>query len=145
MIAKWPLPPAPERLHTPQRVSASQRPIAGGAGAAPGAPRSTRLHVVVLTIGGTTVALYSGGRQLGAEIVQDTLLTAGFRSLGTVGAGPARLDALGTTTVYAAPEEEVRAAWVAAVLGAPLLPLPEGFRPPGGAVAVVAIGDDATS
>ena len=94
---------------------------------------------------GTTVALYSGGRQLGAEIVQDTLLTAGFRSLGTMGTGPARLDALGTTTVYAAPEEEVRAAWVAAVLGAPLLPLPEGFRPPGGAVAVVAIGDDATS
>ncbi len=93
----------------------------------------------------TTVALYSGGRQLGAEIVQDTLLTAGFRSLGSVGSGPARLDALGTTTVYAAPEEEVRAAWVAAVLGAPLLPLPEGFRPPAGAVAVVAIGDDATS
>jgi LCP family protein required for cell wall assembly len=93
----------------------------------------------------TTVALYSGGRPLGAEIVQDTLLTAGFRSLGTMGPGPARLDALGTTTVYAAPEEEVRAAWVAAVLGAPLLPLPEGFRPPAGVVAVVAIGDDATS
>jgi LCP family protein required for cell wall assembly len=97
------------------------------------------------TRGQTTVVLFSGGREVGTQIVQDTLLTAGFRSLGSAGPGPSQLDALGTTTVYAVPEEEVRAAWVAAVLGAPLLPLPEGFRIPAGAQVVVAVGDDATS
>jgi LCP family protein required for cell wall assembly len=93
----------------------------------------------------TTVVLFSGGRDIEAQIVQDTLLTAGFRSLGTAGSGPARLDALATTTVYAVPEEEVRAAWVAAVLGAPVQPLPEGFVAPQGAQVVVAVGDDASS
>jgi len=93
----------------------------------------------------TTVVLYSGGREVETQIVQDTLLTAGFRSLGSAGPGPSQLDALSTTTVYSVPEEEVRAAWVAAVLGAPLLPLPEGFRVPAGAQVVVAVGDDASS
>jgi LCP family protein required for cell wall assembly len=93
----------------------------------------------------TTVVLFSGGREIESQIVQDTLLTAGFRSLGTAGAGPGRLDALSTTTVYAVPEEEVRAAWVAAVLGAPMRPLPEGFSVPLGAQVVVAIGEDASS
>lgn len=93
----------------------------------------------------TTVVLFSGGRDIESQIVQDTLLTAGFRSLGTAGAGPGRLDALSTTTVYAVPEEEVRAAWVAAVLGAPMRPLPEGFSPPLGAQVVVAVGLDASS
>jgi LCP family protein required for cell wall assembly len=93
----------------------------------------------------TSVVLYSGGREIESQIVQDTLLTAGFRSLGTAGRGPGRLDALSTTTVYAVPEEEVRAEWVAAVLGAPLLPLPEGFAAPLGAQVVVAVGDDASS
>lgn len=97
------------------------------------------------TRGQTTVVLFSGGRELGTQIVQDTLLSAGFRSLGTAGPGPSRMDALGTTTVYSLPEQEVRAAWVAAVLGAPLLPLPEGVRVPEGVQAVVAVGDDATS
>jgi LCP family protein required for cell wall assembly len=93
----------------------------------------------------TTVVLYSGGRMLESQIVQDTLLTAGFRSLGTVGSGPSQLDARSTTTVYWLPEEEARAAWVAAVLGAPMLPLPDGFRTPEGAQVVVAVGDDASS
>lgn len=93
----------------------------------------------------TTVVLFSGGRDIESQIVQDTLLTAGFRSLGTAGPGPGRLDALSTTTVYAVPEEEVRAAWVAAVLGAPMRPLPEGFSVPLGAQVVVAIGEDASS
>jgi LCP family protein required for cell wall assembly len=93
----------------------------------------------------TTVVLFSGGRELGTQVVQDTLLSAGFRSLGTFGAGPSRMDALGTTTVYSLPEQEVRAEWVAAVLGAPLLPLPEGVRVPEGAQVVVAVGEDATS
>jgi LCP family protein required for cell wall assembly len=93
----------------------------------------------------TTVVLFSGGRDLGTQIVQDTLLSSGFRSLGTIGAGPSRIDALGTTTVYSLPEQEVRAEWVAAVLGAPLMPLPEGIRVPEGAQVVVAVGEDATS
>jgi len=97
------------------------------------------------TRGQTTVVLFSGGRAEGTQIVQDTLLSAGFRSLGTAGPGPSRMDALGTTTVYAVPEQEVRAGWVAAVLGAPLLPLPEGVRVPEAAEVVVAVGDDATS
>jgi len=77
--------------------------------------------------------------------VQDVLLSSGFRSLGTAGPGPSRMDALGTTTVYSLPEQEVRAEWVAAVLGAPVLPLPEGVRVPDGAQVVVAVGDDATT
>jgi len=93
----------------------------------------------------TTVVLFSGGREVGSQIVQDTLLSSGFRSLGTFGAGPSRVDALGTTTVYSLPEQEVRAEWVAAVLGAPMLPLPEGIRVPDDAHVVVAVGDDATS
>ncbi len=97
------------------------------------------------TRGQTTVVLFSGGRELGTQIVQDTLLSAGFRSRGTAGPGPSRMDALGTTTVYALPEQEVRAGWVAATLGAPLLPLPEGVRVPDGTQVVVAVGDDATS
>ena len=97
------------------------------------------------TRGQTTVVLFSGGRALETQIVQDTLLSSGFRSLGTFGTGPSRMDALSTTTVYSLPEQEVRAEWVAAVLGAPLLPLPEGVRIPDGAQVVVAVGDDATS
>jgi LCP family protein required for cell wall assembly len=106
----------------------------------PPAPRGTPQ-----TRSQTTVALFSGGREVGTQIVQDTLLSAGFRSLGTVGAGPSRMDALGTTTVYALPEQELRAEWVAAVLGAPVLPLPDGVRLPAGAQVVVAVGEDATS
>jgi len=93
----------------------------------------------------TTVVLFSGGREVGTQIVQDTLLSAGFRSLGTAGPGPSRIDALGTTTVYSLPEQEVRAEWVAAVLGAPMLPFPEGVRVPQDAQVVVVVGDDATS
>jgi LCP family protein required for cell wall assembly len=97
------------------------------------------------TRGQTTVVLFSGGREVETQIVQDTLLSSGFRSLGTFGAGPSRIDALGTTTVYSLPEQEVWAEWVAAVLGAPLLPLPEGIQVPAAAQVVVAVGDDATS
>jgi len=109
------------------------------AGRAP-VPRGT-----AQTRGQTSVVLYSGGRERGTQIVQDVLLSSGFRSLGTAGPGPSRMDALGTTTVYSLPEQEVRAEWVAAVLGAPVLPLPEGVRVPDGAQVVVAVGDDATS
>lgn len=104
------------------------------------APRGT-----AQTRGQTTVVLFSGGRVTGTEIVQDTLLSSGFRSMGTAGPGPSRIDALDTTTVYSLPEQELRAEWVAAVLGAPVLPLPEGVRVPDGAQVVVAVGEDATS
>ena len=106
----------------------------------PPAPRGT-----AQTRSQTTVVLFSGGREAGTQIVQDTLLSSGFRSLGTAGPGPARVDALATTTVYSLPEQELRAEWVAAVLGAPMLPLPEGVRVPDGAQVVVAVGEDATS
>ena len=106
----------------------------------PPAPRGT-----AQTRSQTTVVLFSGGREAGTQIVQDTLLSSGFRSLGTAGPGPARVDALATTTVYSRPEQELRAEWVAAVLGAPMLPLPEGVRVPDGAQVVVAVGEDATS
>lgn len=106
----------------------------------PPAPRGTGQ-----TRGQTTVVLFSGGREAGTQIVQDTLLSSGFRSLGTEGPGPARVDALATTTVYSLPEQELRAEWVAAVLGAPVIPLPEGVRVPDGAQVVVAVGEDATS
>lgn len=104
------------------------------------APRGT-----AQTRGQTTVVLFSGGRVTGTQIVQDTVLSSGFRSMGTAGPGPSRIDALDTTTVYSLPEEELRAEWVAAVLGAPVLPLPEGVRVPDGAQVVVAVGEDATS
>lgn len=104
------------------------------------APRGT-----AQTRGQTTVVLFSGGRVTGTQIVQDTLLSSGFRSMGTAGPGPSRIDALDTTTVYSLPEQELRAEWVAAVLGAPVLPLPEGVRVPDGAQVVVAVGEDATS
>ena len=106
----------------------------------PPAPRGT-----AQTRSQTTVVLFSGGREAGTQIVQDTLLSSGFRSLGTAGPGPARVDALATTTVYSLPEQELRAEWVAAVLGAPMIPLPEGVRVPDGAQVVVAVGEDATS
>ena len=106
----------------------------------PPAPRGT-----AQTRGQTTVVLFSGGREVGTQIVQDTLLSSGFRSLGTAGPGPARVDVLATTTVYSLPEQELRAEWVAAVLGAPMIPLPEGVRVPDGAQVVVAVGEDATS
>ncbi len=106
----------------------------------PPTPRGT-----AQTRGQTTVVLFSGGREVGTQIVQDTLLSSGFRSLGTAGPGPARVDVLATTTVYSLPEQELRAEWVAAVLGAPMIPLPEGVRVLDGAQVVVAVGEDATS
>ena len=109
------------------------------AGRAP-APRGT-----AQTRSQTSVVLFSGGREVATQIVQDTLLSSGFRSLGTAGPGPSRIDALDTTTVYSLPEQELRAEWVAAVFGAPVLPLPEGVRVPDSAQVVVAVGEDATS
>jgi len=93
----------------------------------------------------TSVALLSGGRTTGAQIVQDTLLSTGFRSLGTVATGPAVSDAGEVTTVLMLPGHEERAGWVAAVLGAPVRPLPDGVTVPDGVQVIVAVGEDATS
>ena len=93
---------------------------------------------------GVTVALYSAGRAREASIVSLTLRFAGFRPAPAVD-GPADLDALGTTIVYAVPENEVYAEWVAATLGTIVRPLPDGFRVPEGVQVIVAVGDDAST
>jgi LCP family protein required for cell wall assembly len=92
----------------------------------------------------TVVAIFSGGRGTGTQIVADTLAYAGFRA-GGAGQGPTELDAGPTTTVYSLPGEEERAEWVAGTLGAPVRPLPASVTPPADALVVVAVGDDATS
>lgn len=90
----------------------------------------------------TVVALYTGGRTGGPEIVRATLAFAGFQA-GAAGSGPATVDAGATTTVFAVPGNEAAAGWVAATLGAPTQPLPDDITPPEGAHVVVGVGDDA--
>jgi LCP family protein required for cell wall assembly len=90
----------------------------------------------------TVVAIYSGGRSSGQEIVRQTLAFAGFGA-GGVGSGPQSIDSGAVTTVYVMPGEQERAEWVAATLGAPLRTLPADVEPPSGAHVVVATGDDA--
>lgn len=92
----------------------------------------------------TRVALWSGGRAEAAQIVNDTLLYAGFAA-GGAGSGPSDLQAGETTTIYRLPGKEAKARWVAATLGAPVRPLPSGVSVPDNADVIVAVGDDATS
>jgi hypothetical protein len=89
----------------------------------------------------TEVAVLSGGRD-GAEAVRATLELSGFPAF-INGAGPERLDAGTTTTVYATPDNHDAAEFVAAVLRAPVRPLPPDVEVPGEAIVVVAVGDDA--
>jgi LCP family protein required for cell wall assembly len=89
------------------------------------------------------VAIFSGGRD-GGERVRATLELAGFPAFGG-GTGPTSLDAGPTTTIYATPGYEDAAGFVAAVLRAPVRPLPSGVVLPGEATVAVAIGDDATT
>ena len=89
----------------------------------------------------TRVALWTGGRLGAAGIVEGTLNWGGFRAYpagrgGTVDVGE-------TTTVFVVPGNEQQAAWVSAMLGAPMLPLPEGATAPDRATVVVAVGTDA--
>jgi LCP family protein required for cell wall assembly len=91
----------------------------------------------------TEVVVFSGGRD-GAEPVRATLELAGFAA-GGAGRGPERLDAGDTTTVFATPGNEEAAGFVAAVLRAPVRPLPRGVEVPGEATVIVAVGDDATT
>lgn len=90
----------------------------------------------------TRVAVWTGGRLQGADIVLSTLHYSGFPSSS---AGRGRLDAGATTTVYTVPGFEEQARWVAATLGAPLQALPADVPPPSGADVVVSVGEDATS
>lgn len=90
----------------------------------------------------TGVYLLSGGRGDGVSRVDSTLRFSGF-DVRAAGSGPESLDAGETTTVLVIPGEEERAGWVAAVLGAPQEPLPEGLTVPEGVQVVVAVGDDA--
>lgn len=87
------------------------------------------------------VAVFSGGRD-GAEPVRATLELSGFPA-STIGRGPERLDAGATTTIFSTRGNEDAAELVAAVLRAPVRPLPPGVEAPGDTVVVVAVGDDA--
>lgn len=91
----------------------------------------------------TSVALWSGGRHEELEIVGSVLLYGGFEDRGPVRPGPEKLDAGAITTVYARTEDDVAAARVAALLGAPVRELPDDVDIPGGADTVVAVGRDA--
>lgn len=90
----------------------------------------------------TDVAIWSGGNGEEADIVNRTLFWARFEPF-AAGQGPMEVT---TTTVYAVPGEEERAAWVATVLGTTVRRLPADMEPPDGAevVVVVGSGSDAT-
>jgi LCP family protein required for cell wall assembly len=90
----------------------------------------------------TEVAVWTGDRAAGADIVVDTLAYSGFDARGQ-GTGP--LDAGAVTTVYVVPGHEEQAHWVGALLGAPVQALPAGTAPPEDAQVVVAVGDDAAA
>ncbi|MBW3620841.1 MAG: LCP family protein [Actinobacteria bacterium] len=90
----------------------------------------------------TSVAIWTGGRADGTDVVASTLNYSGFSA---ASAGPGEVDAGATTRVYVVPGFEDQAGWVGATLGAPVQSLPVGIEPPEGAQVVVAVGDDATS
>lgn len=91
----------------------------------------------------THVAVWSGGREKGLEVVGSVLLFGGFEHRLAAGPGPEEFDAGGTTTVYAHAADEPAAERVAALLGAPIRQLPEDVDTPQGADVVVAVGRDA--
>jgi LCP family protein required for cell wall assembly len=90
----------------------------------------------------TVVTVVTSGLPGSAGIVESTTRWAGFttRVGGVAGVSDGRGE---TTTVLIVPGEEERAGWVAATLGAPMEPLPEGVTVPDGVHVVVAAGDDA--
>jgi LCP family protein required for cell wall assembly len=90
----------------------------------------------------TRVALWTGGRVQGTEIVAATLNYTGFNAAAV---GPGEVDAGITTRVYIVPGFEEEARWVGATLGAPVQSLPVGVDAPDEATVVVAVGEDATS
>ncbi len=90
----------------------------------------------------TVATIISAGSLGAAGIVESTLFWSGFtaRVGGVAGVTEGRGE---TTTVLVVPGEEERAGWVAATLGAPTEPLPEGVTVPAGVHVVVVTGDDA--
>jgi LCP family protein required for cell wall assembly len=93
----------------------------------------------------TVVAVWSGGREEGLEIIGSVLLFGGFENRLAAGPGPAEYDAGSTTTVYAHAEDKAAAERVAALLGAPIRELPGDVEAPEGADVVVAVGSDAAA
>lgn len=85
------------------------------------------------------VVVWTGEHTTDAATVASTLSWAGFD---VVPGGWGQTDAT-TTTVYAAPGQEVQGGWIAATLGADLDPLPATVELPADADVVVAVGDDA--
>lgn len=88
----------------------------------------------------TGVGIWSGGRDAAAELVRRTLFWSAF-ALQQVVPGPAAPPP--STVVYASPSHELRAAWVAATLGATVVPTPGDVRFPDGVQVIVAVGADA--
>jgi hypothetical protein len=87
----------------------------------------------------TTVGVWTGGRQ-GAGVVESTLQWGGFLPLVL---GSTQIDAGAITTVYVVPGFEAQAGYVAAHLGAPMLPLPVGVDIDQRVDVIVSVGDDA--
>ncbi|MFP4234546.1 MAG: LCP family protein [Nitriliruptoraceae bacterium] len=90
----------------------------------------------------TVVTIVTAGSPGAAGIVESTTRWAGFETRvgGVAGVGEGRGV---TTAVLVVPGEEERAEWVAATLGAPTEPLPEGVEVPEGVHVVVVAGTDA--
>jgi LCP family protein required for cell wall assembly len=92
----------------------------------------------------TTVAVWSSGYGRETEIVNATLLYGGFATV-SAGSGPSSLGGRETTTVYRVAGREDHAEWVAALLGAPVRPLPSSMNASEDVDVVVAVGSDASS
>ncbi|MDP9023409.1 MAG: LCP family protein [Actinomycetota bacterium] len=88
----------------------------------------------------TGVTIWSGGRDAAAELVRRTLFWSAF-AVRDVVPGPAAPPP--RTVVYASPGHELRAAWVAATLGATVVSTPDDVRFPDGVQVIVAVGADA--
>ena len=92
----------------------------------------------------TTVAIWSQGRNEGADVLASTLGFAGYVDLTSAGHGPDTAEVGDTTTIYASSTTDAAAERVAAVLGAPVRPLPEGADLPEGTDVAIAVGRDAS-
>ena len=86
-----------------------------------------------------SVLLWTGGETAAAAIVESTLFTGGFGSIG-IDFGPG--GTTGDTVVHPVPGFEEQADWVAAHLGATVEPLPADVTVPEGRTVVVEVGQD---
>ncbi|MGH3442970.1 MAG: LCP family protein [Nitriliruptorales bacterium] len=88
----------------------------------------------------TRVLVWTAGNDAGTEPALGTLFAAGFAAEPD---GHGEVDGSYVTTVYSTGVDDERAGWVANLLGAPLMDLPEDVDAPHGAVAIVVLGRDA--